>query len=55
MDAKAVVKELRFRSDAKAAEGMKRFGIVGKAVLGVSVPELKGLGKESWEESQACS
>jgi len=47
MDAGAVVRELRSRGDARAVEGMKRFGIAGNAVLGVSVPELRALAKKA--------
>jgi 3-methyladenine DNA glycosylase AlkD len=47
LDARAVVRELRARRDAAAVEGMKRFGIAGKEVLGVSVPELRTLAKKA--------
>ena len=41
------MKELRAKRDATAVAGMKRFGIVGKEVLGVSVPELRSLAKKA--------
>ena len=47
MDARSVVRELRARRDEAAAAGMRRFGIVGKEVLGVSVPELRTLAKKA--------
>ncbi len=47
MDARAVVRELRARRDEAAVAGMKRFGIVGNEVLGVSVPELRTLAKKA--------
>jgi 3-methyladenine DNA glycosylase AlkD len=47
LDARAVVRELRAKRDAAAVEGMRRFGIVGKEVLGVSVPELRALAKKA--------
>lgn len=47
MDARSVVRELRARRDEAAVAGMRRFGIVGKEVLGVSVPELRTLAKKA--------
>jgi 3-methyladenine DNA glycosylase AlkD len=46
LDASAVLRELRALRDPAAAEGMRRFGITGKKVLGVSVPELRKLAKK---------
>jgi len=47
LDARSVVRELRARRDEAAVAGMRRFGIVGKEVLGVSVPELRTLAKKA--------
>jgi 3-methyladenine DNA glycosylase AlkD len=46
LDIRAVVKELRAMGDPASVEGMKRFGITGKEMLGVSMPELRQLAKK---------
>jgi 3-methyladenine DNA glycosylase AlkD len=46
VDVGDVLKELRTKGDPAAVEGMKRFGIVGEVMLGVSVPELRRLAKK---------
>ena len=44
-DAKEVLKELRSKGDPNAVEGMKRFGISGGKIYGVSIPEVRTLAK----------
>jgi len=46
LDTRAVLKELRAMGDPAAVEGMRRFGIAGKNLLGVSMPELRKLAKK---------
>ena len=46
MDASGVVEQLRAMEDPAAVEGMKRFGIMGKEMLGVSMPDLRKLAKK---------
>lgn len=47
MNAKEIIKELRSHKNQKNIEGMKRFGIIGKEVIGwPSVPAMRKWGKE---------
>lgn len=46
MDVRAVVEELRKAGDPAAVEGMRRFGIKGKEMLGVSMPALRRMAKK---------
>jgi 3-methyladenine DNA glycosylase AlkD len=46
MQVNEIVKRLESLSDAKAVEGMARFGITAETVYGVSMPLLRALAKE---------
>lgn len=46
MDCNEVLKKLKFMSNPKNVEGMTRFGINPKNTYGVSMPELRKMGKE---------
>jgi 3-methyladenine DNA glycosylase AlkD len=45
LDSRAVVRELRAMGKPANVEGMRRFGITGKEMLGVSMPELRRLAR----------
>ena len=47
MEARAVLGELRAMGSPAAMEGMRRFGIRGRVMLGVSVPNLRKLAKKA--------
>ncbi|PIP22804.1 MAG: DNA alkylation repair protein [Candidatus Nealsonbacteria bacterium CG_4_8_14_3_um_filter_39_7] len=52
MEAKSVLLKLKKFSNPKNVAGMTRFGIQGKKMLGVSMPELRELGKEIGKDSK---
>jgi 3-methyladenine DNA glycosylase AlkD len=47
---KQIVEQLKSHSNPKAVEGMARYGIVSKKVLGVSLPTLRRMAKEIGED-----
>jgi 3-methyladenine DNA glycosylase AlkD len=46
MSVDSVLREMRAKGDAKAVEGMAKFGISSKNTLGVSIPTLRGMAKK---------
>jgi 3-methyladenine DNA glycosylase AlkD len=49
-DTKQVIKQLKGLSDPKAVEGMARYGIKPDRALGVSIPKLRKLAKETGKD-----
>ncbi len=54
-DAKSLLKELRSKADPTAVEGMKRFGISGGKIYGISVPELRSIAKSLGSDHQLAA
>jgi len=52
LDTNDVMKQLRAMGNPSAIEGMKRFGIMGKEMLGVSMPGLRRLAKKVGKSHQ---
>jgi len=52
LDTNDVMKQLRAMGNLLAIEGMKRFGIMGKEMLGVSMPGLRRLAKKVGKSHQ---
>ncbi len=52
MDVKAIVKDLKSKGNAKNREGMSRFGIDTKYAFGVSMPNIRKLGKKIGKNHQ---